>query len=159
MSATEPEATAPDTPAAHDPGRRGASFWIGLLLGGAVMAYGVTGLLDAERATQPRNLAAFFLGAGIVHDAVLAPVVVVIGWLIARVLPPWVRAPVWFALAASGILLVFTWPLVRGWGRRAANPSLLPLDYGRNVAVGLAVIWALALADVVRRVVVHRRSS
>lgn len=154
MSATEPEAPAP-----HDVPRRGASFWIGLVLGGGLMAYGIVGLIGAERATQPRNLAAFFLGAGIVHDAVLAPVVVVTGWLIARLLPPWVRAPVWFALAASGILLVFTWPLVRGWGRRSANPSLLPLDYGRNVAIGIAVIWTVALADVVRRVVVHRRTS
>ena len=71
------------------------------MVGGAVMAYGVVGLLGASAATQPRNLGAFFLGAGIVHDAIVAPVVVLVGWLIARLLPPFVRPPVWFALAAE----------------------------------------------------------
>lgn len=138
--------------------RRGPSFWIGLVVGGAVMAYGLVGLLGASAATQPRNLGAFFLGAAIVHDAVVAPVVVLVGWLIARLLPPFVRPPVWFALALSGLLVAFTWPLVRAWGRRAANPTLLPLDYGRNVVIALVVIWVVALADIIRRVVVHRRA-
>lgn len=136
---------------------RGPSFWLGLALGVAVMAYGLVGLLGASAATQPRNLGAFFFGAAIVHDAFVAPVVVLTGWLIARVLPPFVRPPVWFALASSGLLLAFTWPLVRGWGRRSANPSLLPFDYGRNVAIGLAAIWVIALGDVARRILVRRR--
>ena len=139
--------------------RRGPSFWIGLVVGAAVMAYGLVGLLGASAATQPRNLGAFFLGAGIVHDAIVAPVVVLVGWLIARVLPPFVRPPVWFALASSGLLVAFTWPLVRGWGRRSANPTLLPLDYGRNVVIGLVVIWVVALADIARRLVIRRRAS
>ena len=139
--------------------RRGPSFWIGLVLGVAVMVYGLVGLLGASDATQPRNLGGFFLGAGIVHDALVAPVVVLVGWLIARLLPAWVRPPVWFGLAASAIVVVFTWPLVRGWGRRAANPSLLPLDYGRNLVIALLVIWLVALGDVVRRILLRRRTS
>lgn len=132
------------------------SFWIGLVVGGGIMAYGVVGLFDASPATQPSNLAAFLFGAGIVHDAVLAPVVVLVGWAVARVVPAWARPPVWFALAASGLLTLFSWPLVRGWGRREANPSLLPLDYGRNLVVALLVVWVVALGDVARRA--RRRS-
>jgi hypothetical protein len=123
------------------------------------MAYGVVGMIGASAATQPKNLAAFLLGAGIVHDAVIAPVVVIVGWLVSRLLPPLARVPVWFALAATGLLVAFTWPLVRGWGRRTANPSLLPFDYGRNVAIGVAVIWVVAFAEIVRRIVASRRTA
>lgn len=138
------------------PPKRGVAFGLGLVVGLAVMAYGVVGLLGAAQATQPRNLGVFFLGAGIVHDAVLAPVVAVVAWLIARAVPARLRPPLWFALAGTALLVVVTWPLVRRWGARAANPSLLPLDYGRNVAVGVAVIWAVALADLARRIVAGR---
>ena len=56
-------------------------------------------------------------------------------------LPRWARGPVTAAVAASGVVLVFSYPLLRHFGRRADNPSILPLDYPRNVAVVLAVIW------------------
>jgi hypothetical protein len=142
-----------------DDDHRGVAFWIGLVAGGGLMAYGIVGMLGASAATQPDNLAAFLLGAGIVHDAFIAPAVVIVGWLVTRLLPPLARVPVWFALAATGLLVTFTWPLVRAWGRRIANPSLLPYDYGRNVVIGVAVIWAVALAEIVRRVVVARRAT
>ncbi len=135
------------------------AFWVGLVSGGGLMAYGVVGMLGASAATQPKNLAAFLLGAGIVHDAVIAPVVVIVGWLVTRLLPPLARVPVWFALAATGLLVAFTWPLVRGWGRRSANPSLLPYDYGRNVLIGLAVIWAVALLEIGRRLLLRKRAA
>jgi hypothetical protein len=139
--------------------RRGISFWLGLLAGSGLMAYGIVGMLGASAATQPQNLTGFLLGAAIVHDAVIAPTVIVLGWLVTRVVPPIARVPVWFGLAASGLLIAFTWPLVRGWGRRSANPSLLPFDYGRNVVIGVAVIWVVALAEIVRRLVVHRKAA
>lgn len=138
---------------------RGLAFWVGLVAGGALIAYGVVGMLGASATTQPENLVAFLLGAGIVHDALIAPIVVLVGWLVAKALPPVARVPVWFALAASGLLVGFTWPLVRGWGRRAANPSLLPFDYGRNVVVGLVAIWVVAAAAIVVRAVVRRRAA
>jgi len=148
-----------DTSSTSAEDRRGVAFWAGLVAGGALMAYGVVGLLGASAATQPRNLATFLLGAGVAHDAVLAPLVVIVGWLVTRLLPPFARVPVWFALAATGLLVAFTWPLVQGWGRRSANPSLLPYDYGRIVAIGVALIWIVALAVVAGRLLARRRSG
>ncbi len=139
------------------PDRRGAFFWVGLVLGTGVMIYGLKGMIGAEAATQPTNLAKFFIGAGIVHDAVFAPIVVLFGWLTLKVVPPVGRTPVRLALAASIILIVFTWPMVRGWGVRSANDSLLPFNYGRNLVIGLVVIWLVAMAEVARRVYVQRR--
>ncbi len=135
----------------------GLTFWIGLVIGVAVMAYGLKGLLGASAATQPPDLAKFFIGAGIFHDAVFAPIVVIVGWLTLRVLPPVARNPVRIALALSVVLVVFTWPLVRRWGARESNPSLLPLDYGRNVVVGLITIWVVTAVAVAVRFVLARR--
>jgi hypothetical protein len=135
------------------------SFWVGLAVGTAVMAYGIVGLLGASAVTRPRNFATWFLGAGIVHDAVFAPLVVLVGWLTLRVVPGIARNPVRVALGFSVLLVAVTWPLVRRWGARSANPSLLPLDYGRNVVVGLVLIWLVTAAVVVIRLTRARSSS
>jgi hypothetical protein len=55
------------------------------------------------------------------------------------------------ALAVTALVTAIAWPLVRGWGYRAANPSALPLDYGRNlVGVVVTVCVVALLAAVVR---------
>jgi hypothetical protein len=92
----------------------------------------------------------WFLGAGVVHDLLLAPMFVAVG-LATRRLSDVARTPVRLALAASALLTVLTWPLVRGWGRRAANPSALPLDYGRNLLVPIGVVWTVTLISVIMR--------
>jgi len=121
------DSTTPTETAVPEDGASGghrASFWIGLAVGTLVMAYGLKGLLGAASATQPSNLGAFFIGAGIVHDAVFAPLVLLVGWLTLRVVPPVARNPVRIALALSVLLVAFTWPLVRRWGARDSNPRL-----------------------------------
>jgi hypothetical protein len=157
IGTAEPTGRSSASEAAAETGH-GVTFWIGLVLGVAIMAYGVKGLLGASDATQPPDLARFFIGAGIVHDAVFAPIVVLVGWLTLKVLPPVARNPVRIALALSVVLVVFTWPLVRRWGARDSNPSLLPLDYGRNVVVGLIVVWVVTGVAVVVRLVMARRA-
>jgi Na+/melibiose symporter-like transporter len=135
------------------------TFWLGLGLGGALMAYGTAGLLGSSGVSEPGNFVAWFVGAGIVHDAVLAPVVALGGWLTTRLVPDVARNPVRLALALSALLVAITWPLVRRWGAREANPSLLPLDYGRNLVVALAVVWALTATVVAARLVRDRRAE
>jgi hypothetical protein len=135
------------------------SFWIGLAIGTVLMVYGAVGLLGASAVTRPRNFATWFLGAGIVHDAVFAPLVVLVGWLTLRLVPRIARNPVRVALGFSVLLVATTWPLVRRWGARSANPSLLPLDYGRNVVLGLVLIWLVTAAIVVIRLTRARSST
>jgi hypothetical protein len=49
--------------------------------------------------------------------------------------------PVCIGLATTMLLVLYSWPLVRGYGRTDSNLSALPLDYGRNLAVTLMVLW------------------
>jgi hypothetical protein len=122
-----------------------AGLVAGLVLGLPLVAVGLRGaLVNADR-THPAELAAWVVGSAVVHDVVVVPAVVAVGWLGRRVVP----APAWPAvragLAAAGVLAVVAWPFVRGYGRDPANPSLLPRDYGAGLAAGLAAI-ALATA-------------
>ena len=83
------------------------------------------------------------------HDAVVVPVVVALGWLASRWLPPAARGPVRGALALSAILVVFAYPLVRRLGARPTNSSALPLHYGPNLALVLGVVWIVTVVLVV----------
>lgn len=149
-SGGDPSDEGPDA-GAVDPGPGGPWFWSGLAIGWAVMAYGVWGIFDQSDLTQPPALARWVLGSAIAHDALLAPPVAVVGVALAFVVPRWLRGPVRAALAVSGIVVLFSYPALRGFGRREGNPSILPLDYTRNVALVLAAIWVVALVTAVWR--------
>jgi hypothetical protein len=134
-------------------------FWVGLVVGWAVMGYGVWGFLSNHRSTVPARTVWWIAGTAVAHDAIVAPLVTLVGLLLANLLPRWARGPVAAAVAASGVVVVFSYPLLRHFGRRADNPSILPLDYPRNVALVLTVIWvAAAVGLLIRHRQVHRRS-
>lgn len=130
--------------------QRGVMFWAGLAIGAGVVAFGLIGAWTDRADTHPIELAIWLAAAGIVHDAILAPAFVVAAVLTGR-LPAWMRVPVRLALALTALLTVLAWPLVRGWGRVASDPSVLPLDYGRNLAVVVAAIWLVTAAFLVVR--------
>ena len=62
--------------------------------------------------------------------------------------PAWYRpqraAPCWAAGALTVLILVFSRPLVAGWGRRPGNSPTLPHDYGRYVVALLVGVWAVS---------------
>lgn len=118
-------------------------FWWTLPIGLVFVAIGMHGIYQQHDATPPAEVARWFVGAGILHDALLAPLFVLVGFATTR-FPTAARTPVRLALAASALLTSLAWPLVQGWGRRDANPSALPLDYSRNLVVSIAAIWLVA---------------
>jgi hypothetical protein len=137
----------------------GPLFWTGLLVGWSVMGFAVVGISNSVwLKDRPVELAVWVLGGLVVHDALLASSVTIIGLLLARLLPRWLRGPVAGAVALSGLVLLFSYPLLRGFGRRESNRSILPLDYDRNVAIVLALIWLAAAAVVVARLVRRGRA-
>jgi hypothetical protein len=92
------------------------------------------------------------VGLALAHDLVLAPVVLLVGAGVRRVVPAGARPLVAGGLLVSGVLGLVAWPLVRGYGRSAGNPSVLPRDYGRGLLVALAATWAVVLVlHLVRR--------
>ena len=133
-------------------GPSGVLFWASAAIGVGMIAIGVAGVLRDQDATVPRNLALWLFGSGIVHDVVVIPLAVLLGWATGRVLPRYAWTPVRLGLAWSALISIMFWPAVRGWGVREGNPSLFPLDYARNLTVTLVVTWLLVgLAIILNR--------
>lgn len=129
---------------------RTARFALGGV-GVAAMLWAAYLTLTGGKATNPVGVATWLVAGLVLHDAVLAPAVVAAGWVLARVLPPWLRAPVQTGALVVGVLTLASVPLLLGRGRRPDNPSADPLDYPRNLLLVVAVVvvvcagWALVL--------------
>ena len=101
----------------NEPG--GFGFWLAVVIGGGVMVFGIVGLLHAAPATRPLQVVRDGIGLDLVHDLVLAPIACVAGLLLTRLLPPPWRAPVRAALFATVMVLLVSWPALRGDGARS----------------------------------------
>jgi hypothetical protein len=121
-------------------------FWPLTALGLAVSAVGVygrwrnrgPGILDVRL----RPIVAWTVGAVIVHDLIFAPLALMVGAGLRWVRPRVLRAPLQVALALTVLVTVVAFPLVRGYGVRADDPSRLPLNYALGYGALLVCIWA-----------------
>lgn len=109
-------------------------------VGGSLIALGLYGIVAKS---DPFGWAVWFGGAVVLHDAIFVPAVLLAGALTTR-LPGSYRRRVQAALAMAAAVTLVALPFVLGFGRRADNPSLLPLSYGRNLLIVLAVIAVAA---------------
>lgn len=120
--------------------------------GVAVAGWGVWTLLTNQRPDQLLAAGVWLAGGVVAHDFILAPVALVIGWLVVRALPPWLRGPAAAGAVVLGTVTLVAVPVLGGWGRRPDNPSLLPRDYwsGWLLVATIVVIAVVAAGLVVR---------
>lgn len=126
-----------------------------LLLGGAVFVSDVT--LD-----QYPGLVLWLGGAVILHDGVGAMAVFAATVLLrraGRVVPFVVLAVIQGALAVVAIVTVVVVPEIVKNAIGTANPTILPLDYGRNLLVFYVATGALTATAIVVALIARRRSS
>jgi len=141
----------------HSSHSYGATFWIALVIGWFMIAYAVWGMYAQKADANPPGLLKWVFGLALLHDAIVAPVVTIVGLVAAWLLPERSRGPIIAALGVSVLVAVFSIPLLRTFGKRELNSSTLPLGYGRNLAIVLAAIWAVAAMAVIVRTVRARR--
>jgi hypothetical protein len=137
--------TGPGHPGA-DETARGGLFWAALIVGWAAIAYGIAGGLDNARDTHPTEIVRWFLGAAVIHDGLIAPAVLLVGFAVGRLLPGPIRGPVQGGLIATAVLMLFALPLVRGYGVRPDNPTVVFRDYGPALLAVLAAVWVVTTA-------------
>ena len=135
------------------PGRAGITFWIALVIGFGIMAFGVRGALD--KLSSFPDVAKWVIGADLIHDFVVAPIAVTVGWAVGRVVPMRWRAPIQAGLMATAITVAIGWPGLRGYGRHLVpdNPSVQPLNYATAVGTVVSIIWAVVAIWLIARAV------
>ncbi len=125
--------------------RPGPLAWSVIVLGWVVIAVAVLGAVGDERLGGIGSWATWIVGAALVHDLVVLPSVVLVGWLLTRWVPPAWRVPLRTALVMSAVLAATVWPIARRWGARPDNPSIVPLPVARNLAWIVAALLAGAI--------------
>jgi hypothetical protein len=125
--------------------------------GVGLMAYALFGAVT-DPATEPLGQLAFLAAVVVAHDAVLVPLTIAVGVLIGRFVPLQARRSVRVAAICSLALTLMALPFVLGRGRRADDPSALPLDYGRGLLILLGIIWAAAVTVTVAGAISRRRT-
>lgn len=128
--------------------------WPFVLPGLVATGYGVHGLLTAGSRVPLGSWLTWFVGSALLHDLLIAPVWIGLGWLAARVLPPAARPAVVVGATVAGVLALVALPFVLGVGADPENPSFLPREYGRNlllVDAGVLLFAALWAAVSTRR--------
>ena len=133
--------TTPDT----EPAANRVVPVVAVVVGCGLIAYALSGMLGDLGTTAKRvDWVRWIVGLDIVHDALVAPIVVLIGWFVVRRVHAVIQAPLAFALGASGVMLFIAWHPLHQSGARAGNSSIQPLNYATATLTVLLVVWVLA---------------
>ena len=125
-------------------------FWPAALLGAAIVAYGVLRWAPWDsRSIDLGTYVRWTVGLAVVHDLVFAPIVGLIGYAIARLVPPTYKATVQGAAIVAGSVILFSIPFVRGWGRNS-NTSALPRNYAEGLTIILVLIGVVTIGLLIR---------
>lgn len=125
---------------------------IGLVVFGAVLL-GIGGvvLLNDVDPARYAGLAAWLLGALVIHDGIVAFAVLGVSIAMRRAgrrIPLPVILMVQGALVIAAIVTALVLPEIMKKAIGTANPTILPLDYGANLLLfyaGLALVTAVAI--------------
>lgn len=123
---------------------------IRLTLAAAGLVVLLVGAWKVLNAVQPQSyvwLAAWLLGAILLSDAVIAPVVTVLRALAHRTMPRRGSALAWLkgGFVVAGVLVVVVVPEIWAQHLGTANPTILPGDYTSRLLVAIAVVGVIAL--------------
>jgi hypothetical protein len=125
---------------------------LGALLGG----YGAFRILQQPERSHPTELAKWLVAAVIVHDGVIAPVTIALGFVIATVVRPRARRYLQGALIAGLLMTAVAAPLIYRHGTQPAGTVLTSQDYVAHVAWLWVLIAAGAATAYLVRVVGDR---
>ncbi|WP_149359585.1 hypothetical protein [Lolliginicoccus suaedae] len=111
-----------------------------------IAAIGYGALLALSRSTPEILSAAIWFGGGIIiHDALIAPLSLAVGYSGRTVLPRTWWAPIATAGLCTATLLAVAVPVLGREGARPDNPTVLDRDYTTGLAIAVGAIWVIAL--------------
>jgi hypothetical protein len=111
------------------------------------------GWLVLSRGHDLLNLVLWLAGGVVLHDGVLAMIVLVVGTVAVRLLPRAAKAPAVVGAIVLGSVTLLAVPVLGRFGARSDNPTLLD----RHYTVGWLVLAGLVLVGVVTASLVGSR--
>jgi hypothetical protein len=121
--------------------------------------FGVTRLLSQIPGHSLILLAIWLIAALIIHDAIVAPSVVAVGWSLRRTVPDRGRRYLQAALIMGAMITVVAIPMIYLRNSQPPSKAILLQNYGANLALLLGLIGALTLVAYTVRLVRDRSRS
>ena len=104
-------------------------------------------------------LALWMIGAIVVHDGLLSPVIVGVGFVLRRYVPDRGRRYLQTGLIMAGLVTVIALPMIYLRGSQPSVKGLLLRNYGANLTLLIVVIAVVSLALYAVRVARDRRGA
>lgn len=117
-----------------------------------LLLYGAFRLVTQVPHAELIVLAFWLVGALVIQDGILSPLVVSVSWVLARAVPPRARRYLQFALIAGGLVTVVALPMIHRQKVGPAQKALLRQNFAANLTIILAVIAVVTLAAYAVRV-------
>ena len=131
---------------------------IGLAIAGLLLAlFGVFRLLSEIPAGSLILLGIWLLAALIIHDAVVAPATVALGWVLRRTTPDRERGYLQSALIMIALVALVAVPMIALRGSQPPVKALLLRDYAANLALLISAIIAVSVLRYAARLVRDQR--
>jgi len=127
-----------------------------IVLGIALLALGGVVLLTEVKPQQYVGILTWFLGALIIHDGIIAPLVVAVSLGMRRAssrVPFGVLVVIQGALVVGALVVAIVVPEILKKNIGTGNETLLPLDYATNLSIfvlALLAVTAVSIAVVLR---------
>jgi hypothetical protein len=115
------------------------------IAGIGLLAFGVFRLLSEIPTHSLLILVVWLAAALVLHDALLAPSVVGVGWLLRQYVPDRGRRYVQVALIMIALVTVIAIPMIFLRGSQPAAKALLLRNYGANLIVIIGILGIVSL--------------
>jgi len=133
---------------------------IGLTIAGVLIGvYGAGRLLTEIPTHSLVLLAAWLIGATIIHDGIVSPVVVTVGWLLHRFVPARGRGYLQAGLIMGGLVTIIAIPMIHLRNSQPAVKAILRQNFAGNLTLLLGIIGAGTLVAYAIRVARDQTNS
>ena len=127
--------------------------------GSALIVFGVFRILQNSDYTNPRELVRWLIAAVVIHDGILVPSTMLIGFVLTHVFRPRVRRYVQGGLVASALITVIAIPLIDRRGSQPAVKALEQQNYGLHLGILIALVFGVAAMGYLIQVLRERRNA
>ncbi len=120
-------------------------FWSGVVIGWTLIVIGIRGVIVDGSFTRPPQWSAWFIGAAVFHDLIVAPIVFALAATFLRRLRPPYRAPVQAAVGVTALIVAGSLPVVLRLGEPTGNPTVLPENALPAFVAVIGAIWGATM--------------